>query len=51
LEKIIPHTFEVMNRVAKFSCDYVRRGKWSYSGSTRADDRSENGRATPHGDD
>ena len=24
LEKIIPQTFEVMNRVAKFSCDYVR---------------------------
>ena len=25
LEKIIPQTFEVMNRVAKFSCDYIRR--------------------------
>ena len=25
LERIIPQTFEVMNRVAKISCDYVRR--------------------------
>ena len=26
LEKVIPQMFEVMQRVAKFSCDYVRRG-------------------------
>ena len=23
--------FEVMQKVAKLSCDYVRRGRWSYS--------------------
>jgi hypothetical protein len=28
-EKIIPRMFEVMHRVAKFSCDYVKRGRWS----------------------
>jgi len=27
LEKIIPRMFEVMQRVAKFSCDYVKHGK------------------------
>ena len=27
LEKTIPRMFEVMQRVAKFSCDYVRRGR------------------------
>ena len=27
LEKIIPRMFEVMQRVAKFSCDYVNHGK------------------------
>ena len=27
LKKIIPQTFESMNRVAKFSCEYVRRCK------------------------
>ena len=32
LEKIIPRMFEVMGRVAKFSCDYVRRGKLSCYG-------------------
>ncbi len=26
LEKIIPRMFEVMEKVAKFSCDYVKRG-------------------------
>ena len=26
LERIIPRMFEVMQRVAKFSCDYVKRG-------------------------
>ena len=28
LEKVIPRMFEVMHRVAKFACDYVRRGRW-----------------------
>jgi len=28
LEKTIPRMFEVMQRVAKFSCDYVRRGRF-----------------------
>jgi hypothetical protein len=27
LEKVIPRMFEVMQRVAKFSCDYVKRGR------------------------
>jgi len=29
LEQIIPRMFEVMLRVAKFSCDYVKRGERS----------------------
>jgi hypothetical protein len=29
LEKIIPRMFEVMNRVARFSCDYVKRSRLS----------------------
>jgi len=29
LEKIIPRMFEVMYRVATFSCDYVKRSKRS----------------------
>ena len=33
LEKTIPRMFAVMQRVAKFSCDYVKRGKRSCSGS------------------
>ena len=33
LEKTIPRMFQVMERVAKFSCDYVKRGKWPCSGS------------------
>src|SRR5260370_30290910 len=28
LEEIIPQMFEVMQRVAKFSCSYVRRGRF-----------------------
>jgi len=28
LEKIIPRMFEVMKKVAKFSCDYVKRGRF-----------------------
>jgi hypothetical protein len=27
LEKVILRMFEVMQRVAKFSCDYVKRGR------------------------
>jgi hypothetical protein len=29
LEKIIPQMFEVIYQVAKFSCDHVKRGRWS----------------------
>ena len=29
LEKTISRMFEVMYRVAKFSCDYVKNGRWS----------------------
>ena len=32
LEKVVPRMFEVMYRVAKMSCDYVKRGKWIYYG-------------------
>ena len=46
LEKIIPQTFEVMNRVAKFSCNYVRRCRWPSLDLTSADDCSENGWAS-----
>jgi len=35
LEKIIPRMFEVMHRVARFSCDYVKRGRSSSSGSSQ----------------
>ena len=28
LEKTIPRMFEVMQTVAEFSCDYVRRGRF-----------------------
>jgi len=31
LEKIIPRMFEVMQMVARVSCDYVKRGKRSRS--------------------
>ena len=31
LEKIIPRMFEVMHRVAKVSCDYVKHGRWACS--------------------
>jgi hypothetical protein len=33
LKELIPRMLEVMYRVAKFSCDYVKRGRWSSSGS------------------
>jgi len=29
LKELIPRMFEVMHRVAKLSCNYVRRGRWS----------------------
>lgn len=31
LEEIIPRMFKVMLRVAKFSCEYVKHGRWSSS--------------------
>jgi hypothetical protein len=27
LEKVIPRMYEVMHKVAEFSCDYIKRGK------------------------
>jgi len=32
LEEIIPRMFEVMQKVANFSCNYVKHGRWSSSG-------------------
>ena len=29
LKDLIPRMFDVMHRVAKLSCDYVKRGRWS----------------------
>ena len=29
LKALIPRMFDVMYRVAKLSCDYVKRGRWS----------------------
>ena len=47
LEEIIPRMFKVMQRVAEYSCDYVRRGRLGEQSSfpyfALADDRSENG--------
>jgi len=56
LEKTIPRMFQVMQRVAKFSCDYVRRGRFGTQSpgldSTVADDRREDvGWAGPPGED
>ena len=31
LKELIPRMFDVMNRAAKLSCDYVKRGGWSSS--------------------
>jgi hypothetical protein len=28
LEEIIPRMFEVMQKIARFSCDYVKRGRF-----------------------
>jgi len=30
LKELIPRMFEVMHKVAKISCSYVKRGKWSF---------------------
>ena len=52
LKELIPRMFEVMYRVAKLSCDYVKHGRWSSFGLTNAEDRSENDRWPHlHGDD
>ena len=32
LEKAIQRMFEVMRKVAEFSCNYVKGTRWSYSG-------------------
>ena len=44
LEKIIPRMFKVVQMVAIFSCDYVKRGKPSCPGLANADVRSGKGR-------
>ena len=44
LKELIPRMFEVMYRVAKLSCGYVKRGKWSCLRLVSANDRSENNR-------
>ena len=31
LKDLIPRMFAVMHRVARLSCDYVKRGRWSSS--------------------
>jgi hypothetical protein len=45
LEKAIPRMFEVMQRVAEFSCDYVKCGRFGrkspFLGLTTPDDRRE----------
>jgi len=57
LENTIPRMFQVMQKVAKFSCDYVKRGRlgrmFVLSGILEStDDRSEdNGWASLLGDD
>ena len=33
VEKIIPRMFEVMEKVAKFSCDYIKRGRFGRQSS------------------
>src|SRR5258706_8924855 len=33
LKELILRMFDVMHRVAKFSCDYVKHGRWSPSGA------------------
>jgi len=47
LEKTIPRMFDVMQRVAKYLCEYARRGRFGRQspglGSAVADDRREDG--------
>jgi hypothetical protein len=55
LEKTIPVMFKVMQMVAKFLCDYVKRGRFGkqskFLDSATTDDDSENGgRAGPPGE-
>jgi hypothetical protein len=40
LEKIIPRMFEVMQTVARVSCDYIKCGERSHSGFSNANDYS-----------
>jgi hypothetical protein len=46
LEKTIPRMFKVMEMVSKYSCNYVKRGRFGRKspllGSASADDRREN---------
>ena len=48
LDKIMPRMFDVMEEIAKFLCDYVKRGRFSrpfsFLGSANADDRRANRR-------
>jgi len=48
LDKIMPRMIEVMQKIAKFLCDYVKRGRFSRLSSfldyASADDRRENRR-------
>ena len=48
LDKLMPRMFEVMQKVAKFSCDYVKRGRFSrrssFLDSADADDHRESRR-------
>ena len=43
-KKFVPQMYEVMHKVAKSSCEYVKRGRWSSLGLTSTDDRSEDDR-------
>ena len=45
LEKIIPRMFEVMYRVAKLSCNYIRHGRRLFLALTGADDGTAGGPA------
>ena len=56
LEKTIPRMFKVMQKVARCSCDYVKRGRfgrqWTCSNLAKADDRREDTEwARPPGED
>ena len=48
LDEIMPRMFEVMQKIARFLCDYVKRGRFSrpssFLGSAHADDRRANRR-------